>query len=333
MKRFFLCIYVCLAALLCGAQQTNVIKVPDIAALADRETSLCIYLNNMSNDIVAMQMELMLPQGMTIDASSAALSNRAVDHVLQVKPTNGGYRFMVYSPQNQPLRGNSGLLLTVNARLDDQFLSDNEYPMTISGATLGDSDGNNVLTSTECGSIIIQPSPDFVVTTLTASPQNISPEGEIMLSWTVKNQGLVASTGGWSEQILLVDDNGGKILLGRTFFDDPLQAGEAISRQATIKVPQLPGLEGNVKAQIQLAPNRDSGERPENQTNNTKTSGDILFLSKYLFLEMPTMVSEGNRTATCKLLRSGSWQNDVVQRVLMCTNAPMPLLKGKRRLW
>ena len=310
MKRFFLCIYVCLAALLCGAQQTNVIKVPDIAALADRETSLCIYLNNMSNDIVAMQMELMLPQGMTIDASSAALSNRAVDHVLQVKPTNGGYRFMVYSPQNQPLRGNSGLLLTVNARLDDQFLSDNEYPMTISGATLGDSDGNNVLTSTECGSIIIQPSPDFVVTTLTASPQNISPEGEIMLSWTVKNQGLVASTGGWSEQILLVDDNGGKILLGRTFFDDPLQAGEAISRQATIKVPQLPGLEGNVKAQIQLAPNRDSGERPENQTNNTKTSGDILFLSKYIFLEMPTMVSEGNRTATCKLLRSGSWQNE-----------------------
>ena len=120
--------------------------------------------------------------------------------------------------------------------------------MAINRATLGDSDGNNVLTSTECGSIKIQPSPDFVVTSLAASPQSISPEGEIMLSWTVVNQGLVSSTGGWSEQILLVDDNGGKTLLGRTYFNDPLQSGEAVSRQATIKVPQLPGLEGNMKA-------------------------------------------------------------------------------------
>ena len=310
MKRVFLYIYVCLVALLCEAQQTNVIKVPDIAALADRETTLCVYLNNTSNDIVAMQMDLMLPQGMTIDASSAALSNRAGDHVLQVKPTNGGYRFMVYSPQNQPLHGNSGLLLTVNARLDDHFLSNNEYPMAINRATLGDSDGNNVLTSTECGSIKIQPSPDFVVTSLAASPQSISPEGEIMLSWTVVNQGLVSSTGGWSEQILLVDDNGGKTLLGRTYFNDPLQSGEAVSRQATIKVPQLPGLEGNVKAQIQLSPNSDSGERPENQTNNTTTGDDRLFLAKSLFVEMPTSVTESNRTIACKLMRSGSWQSE-----------------------
>ena len=310
MKRVFLYIYVCLVALLCEAQQTNVIKVPDIAALADRETTLCVYLNNTSNDIVAMQMDLLLPQGITVDASSAILSDRASDHVLQVKPTNGGYRFMVYSPTNQPFRGNRGLLLTIKARLDDHFLSDNEYSMSIDRATLGDRDGNNVLTSTECGSIKIQPSPDFVVTTLAASPQKLSPEGEIMLSWTVKNQGIVPSTGGWSEQILIVDDNGGKILLGKTYFNESLQAGETVSRQATIKIPRLPGLEGNMKAQIQLSPNSDSGERPEYQTNNTTIGDDVLFLSKSLFVEMPISVTESNRTIACKLMRSGSRQGE-----------------------
>ena len=310
MKRFFLYIYVCLVALFCEAQQVNVIKVPDIAALADHETSLCVYLSNTSNDIVAMQMDLLLPQGITVDASSAILSDRASDHVLQVKPTNGGYRFMVYSPTNQPFRGNRGLLLTVNARLDDHFLSDNEYSMSIDRATLGDRDGNNVLTSTECGNIKIQPSPDFVVTTLAASPQKLSPEGEIMLSWTVKNQGIVPSTGGWSEQILIVDDNGGKILLGKTYFNESLQASETVSRQATIKIPRLPGLEGNMKAQIQLSPNSDSGERPEYQTNNTTIGDDVLFLSKSLFVEMPTSVTESNRTIACKLMRSGSRQGE-----------------------
>ena len=310
MKRFFLYIYVCLVALFCEAQQVNVIKVPDIAALADHETSLCVYLSNTSNDIVAMQMDLLLPQGITVDASSAILSDRASDHVLQVKPTNGGYRFMVYSPTNQPFRGNRGLLLTVNARLDDHFLSDNEYSMSIDRATLGDRDGNNVLTSIECGNIKIQPSPDFVVTTLAASPQKLSPEGEIMLSWTVKNQGIVPSTGGWSEQILIVDDNGGKILLGKTYFNESLQAGETVSRQATIKIPRLPGLEGNMKAQIQLSPNSDSGERPEYQTNNTTIGDDVLFLSKSLFVEMPTSVTESNRTIACKLMRSGSRQSE-----------------------
>lgn len=302
-------LYIFLLAAPAGLKAQNIIYLPDISALPETTVSLPVYLKNTSS-IVAAQFELTVPQGVTIDETSGTMSNRGDGHAVNIKLNGNRYRVMVFSPDNRPVRGNSGILFTMKAHVGRDFLAEHAYDFGMQQVILSDSTGVNVVTDYSCGQLKIEPSPDFIVTSLLSShPSPLTPLSSLPLSYTVKNQGNAAARGGWSEHVMLVG-NGRNQLLATFYQDVKLPSGGSVNRQETVVVPQLPGMEGDVQLMVKIVPNSDSGETPEYQDNNTTFCQQVFQLQKKLFTEMPWRYDEANGTITYKLMRSGSWDDE-----------------------
>lgn len=303
----FLCIFFLTVPARLMAQ--NNIYLPDISALPETTVSLPVYLKNTSS-IVAAQFELTVPQGVTIDETSGTMSNRGNGHSVNIKLNGNSYRVMVFSPENLPVRGNNGILFTMKAHVGRDFLAEHAYDFGMQQVILSDSTGVNVVTDYNCGQLKIEPSPDFIATSLLSShPSPLTPLSSLPLSYTVKNQGNAAARGGWSEHVMLVG-NGRNQLLATFYQDVKLPSGGSVNRQETVIVPQLPGMEGDVQLMVKIVPNSDSGETPEYQDNNTTFCQQVFQLQKKLFTEMPCRYDEANGTITYKLMRSGSWNDE-----------------------
>lgn len=158
-------LYIFLLAAPAGLKAQNIIYLPDISALPETTVSLPVYLKNTSS-IVAAQFELTVPQGVTIDETSGTMSNRGDGHAVNIKLNGNRYRVMVFSPDNRPVRGNSGILFTMKAHVGRDFLAEHAYDFGMQQVILSDSTGVNVVTDYSCGQLKIEPSPDFIVTSL-----------------------------------------------------------------------------------------------------------------------------------------------------------------------
>jgi phage gp36-like protein len=80
--------------------------------------------------------------------------------------------------------------------------------------------------------------PDLKVTNITAPPSGLL-EQRVQLSWTVKNDGPGATTGGWHDQIFLSDDAalGNDQALDSFFYTSPLAPGASVTRTETTTLP------------------------------------------------------------------------------------------------
>jgi hypothetical protein len=80
--------------------------------------------------------------------------------------------------------------------------------------------------------------PDLKVTNITAPASGLL-EQKIQLSWTVKNDGPAATTGGWRDQIYLSDDAalGNDLALDSFSYSSPLAPGASVTRTETITLP------------------------------------------------------------------------------------------------
>lgn len=332
--RFYL-LAVCLWLLAIGGlAQTNVLRVESMKYPAGKTLSLPVALENQS-DITGVQFDISIPFELVANADGqlpvTLAKNRAPYHQLAVRDrgtewrgagSHGGvnyyhvYRIIVYSEKNDLLLDNKGTLLTLDIPLSPDADNGTVFPVYLldNSVTLSDRQKQNVLTGQENGTITIEeiPRPDLQPSDVTFEPSTINPAGELTVKWKVANVGKVATEDGWSEQIVLAAVSGGVTKqLTTTYYDGTLAAGASVNREAKIVLPALLGIDGLSKVQVTVVPTDKTGEHPSLRDNNTASGSSNLTVGKRLTLELtPQRIAEGSyQRISCKLSRSGRWQN------------------------
>lgn len=297
------------------AQKDNCIYVPDIKAGWGRTVAMPVNMDNKA-EVVAVQFTLTVPDGVTIYPDQVVKSNRLGNHTVSVREVaTGKYTFVILSGDNEPIRGYTGSLMTVGMKICDGLSDGSVSPMAISDAVMSIRSGENILQTATAGNITVAHSTDFIVKDVTLSQSaSVSPGDEVTVSWVVENIGEQSSEGGWHEQLMLVGGKNGVERLLTTIYNDSKSLGPnaAISRTASIRLPQVLSLDGDAYIRVRLIPNSDSGERVEVQGNNTADSQTKLRVNKILSLILPTYrIDEGiGKPIQAMLQRSGSWEED-----------------------
>ena len=332
--RFYL-LAVCLWLLAIGGlAQTNVLRVESMKYPAGKTLSLPVALENQS-DITGVQFDISIPFELIANADGqlpvTLAKNRAPYHQLAVRDRgtewrgaggHGGvnyyhvYRVIIYSDKNDLLLDNQGTLLTLDIPLSPDADNGTVFPVYLlnNSVTLSDRQKQNVLTGQENGTITIEeiPRPDLQPSDVTFEPSTVNPEGELTVKWKVSNVGKVATEDGWSEQIVLAAVSGGVTKqLTTTYYDGTLAAGASVNREAKVVLPALLGIDGLSKVQVTVVPTDKTGEHPSLRDNNTASGSSNLTVGKRLTLELaPQRIAEGSyQRISCKLSRSGRWQN------------------------
>ena len=316
--RYWLLLLTALLTMSVQAQQKNVLSVPD-AKVSIGQAQLPVAIEN-TDEIIAAQFDLTLPS--TISAGTdAVLTNRCDGHTAIIRKMEATrYRVMLYSDENRPLLAQQGTVLYIPITIPQTVTEGSELPLVISNATLTVAGGANVLTDTKAGRLIVSSLPDLTVTAVAAtvpattpdaSASGITPGERLSLSWQVKNVGGAATTGGWSEQLLLVNKRGTVTrLMATTYCQETLAAGASLSRNADIIVPQLLGIEGEAYVQVKVIANSETGESSLATGNNTAQSDETFTVSKRLFVEPnPATIVENQypHRVLVKVSRSGDW--------------------------
>lgn len=242
-----------LLAFLCAAipaftQETNKLSVSEKKMQRGSESSLTIEMDNL-NEIVAVQFTLTVPDGFTINPSSAIIAGRGFDHMLTVRKIGDRqYKFAILSPTNTPLKGIKGPLAIVNIKANSSLEEDNDYNISVSEAVMSLKSGENVLDDVENGIIHIVSLPNLHVTALNCSEAVAG--SEMTVSWTVRNDGK-GSTGDiqWDDYIWLVPDiQGGTSMTGAKLLKtvsnvSALDNGESYNN--TVNIPLEERIYGN----------------------------------------------------------------------------------------
>lgn len=296
------------------AQTENRLYIPDVSGMKGSTVVLPICMDN-AVEVTALQFTLKMPEGVTLDASSLALTEaRKADHLVTVRnpQAENVYTFMAYSPTNQNVKGNSGEVMTIKLHIPETFQEESVHQMELSDVVLSRTDGTNVMTDFQSGTLKVLGTPDLQVENISADKQKVGPGEALVVSWIVNNIGSMPTTAGWSERITLVAADGSySVLLGTVNYDNTLNAGGVLSRQVEVTLPELVGIGGAAKIQVEVKPYSDAGE-PGNVSGNNKVLTDaVLTIDKVLYLEIPQVPVEENTSSLvrCKLSRSGSWQN------------------------
>lgn len=266
------------------AQADNILSLPRIAVDYNKTIQLPLALDN-TTDVVAVQFTIEVPSGVTLDPSSAALTERADGHVVSVRRmATGRYMGMIYSSKNKPLRGRSGSIMTINLTANTTIHDGAEYPLTLSGVLISNSEGMDVSSAPVSGTLMISQAADFSVQNVTCAETSASPEDILHLSWQVSNVGATATMDGWREQIYLDDTDGQSKLLTTLYASDLLTPAHTISRQADVQLPRILGIHGTAVVRIVLVPGSQSGEPTWYAANNTAFSPATLTVSRHLYL-------------------------------------------------
>ena len=291
-----------------------------VGALAGQTVLYPIYLENRGTAATGMQVDVTMPLGFVADMNAAMLTDRAKNHSLQTEHiTDDAWRITVSSAE--AIDGVGGAVLTIPVLVPDTAQVGNVFPITLKEGLVFLNDGSQRSVRVRSGSLSIQrspddvpDSPDYIVTDVQTTTASVMPGGAISLSWMVKNQGKLPGLGGWTERIYLVDADGRRVSIGSTSYDtQELKVGASVNRNATVSLPQLPGIDGEVDVAVTVVPVVSAGEATDFATNNTaQTAGRPLAVGKHLVLTVPTIAQqEGEVTSIrCQLARSGSWNKD-----------------------
>lgn len=299
--RFFSLIIAVLFAFGATAQETNKISLGDVSGMKGMSIYLPVYLENTNPSIVATQMDVAVPEGVSMSTATyehKMEDTRKVDHKINVRRlANGNYRIIMLSPTNKPFRANKGVLANLKMTIAENasYEDDQTVAFQMSGVVLSDSLGNNVMTAYENGSLTIGANPDFVVENVRiTSGSTVNPKDSITVGWSVRNTGAAAALGGFRESVSLVSATTGEsVNLGTVYHNDVvLGSGVAQAMTSRFAVPRIVGLDGDFNVQVTLTPNNDSGERKEYQANNTTLSDATYTMNKVLYLTQSTIITE-----------------------------------------
>ena len=327
--------------------QSNVLRVDSVEGPAGKTVTLPIVMENQS-DIAGVQFDIAVPYQLAVDDADKVIVNlsktraEGFNVVTRYRTTSynyirpGGtgsqyqtyyvYRVILYSDDNRLFLGNEGTLLTLQLTTNGELTDKTELPVTLSNVSLSDRDMVNKLTATKGGLITIKeiPRPDLTPTEVTFTPNSVESGGQLDVSWKVQNIGTANTSAGWSEEIALVNISGTTTkVLTTTHYADSLLAQGEVSRNVSLSLPTLLGIDGIAKVQVTVIPDANAGEHQSLRDNNVAQSDNNLQVAKHLTLEIkPNRVAEsyyGQRIAIT-LTRSGNWTEAQSFRVT-CTDS------------
>lgn len=160
------------ALLLCilrvAAQNTIAIGNTEMEYLSlGQSVSLPVTMDN-ADEIVAVELTVKVPRGGTINADGCQLAAaRANGHQISaacIDNKNNLYKVTAFASSNKPFKGNSGQLMTLDIVTSQEWLDGRTYVVNITKALLCKSDGNNVCTAYENGTITIPNTPHADIT-------------------------------------------------------------------------------------------------------------------------------------------------------------------------
>ena len=116
-----------------------------------------------TDDIVAVELTVQLPQGSSINAYGCQLTAaRADGHQIsaaRIDEGNNIYKVTAFSASNKPFKGNSGQIMTIDVVTSPTWLDGRTYSVTVTKALLCKSTGDNVCTKFESGTIAVPYTP------------------------------------------------------------------------------------------------------------------------------------------------------------------------------
>ena len=340
-----------MAALLCLVAivqaQTNVLRVESVETPAGRTLTLPIVMENQS-DVTGVQFDIRVPYQLAVDEDNKVVVNlsktRVNGHTVVARSMGQSgyeyrsnryiyyykYRIILYSDNNALfVDDDKGTLLSLQLKTDAELQNATELPVYLSEVTLSDRQMNNVLTSATNGKITIKevPSPDLTPSDVTFTGTETGPGQTLDVAWKVTNIGKADTNedSGWTEEISLVKGSNTK-LLATTHFGGKgylLASNAEVSRSVSIQLPNLIGIDGNVKVKVNIIPDASAGEHQSLRDNNSALSEDLISVSKHLILELtPQRIGENQywQRITLKLSRSGNW-NNLESFIVTCTNS------------
>ncbi len=187
------------------SQNTVAIGSAEMAYLdLGQPVSVPVTMDN-TDDIVAVELQVKLPRGGSINADGCQLSaSRADGHQLSaacIDSDNNLYKVTVFSAENKPLKGHSGLLLTLDVTTSQQWLDGRSYAVTVTKALLCKSNGDNVCTGSENGAIVIPNTPHAdIAFDVTGFVTTVKKDAEGIYNLGITNNGS-AATGAVSLQL------------------------------------------------------------------------------------------------------------------------------------
>lgn len=294
--------------------QGNTLSIPDLTVAPGRSIYLPIQIDNTSG-IVGVQFTLTLKEGISLDESTASLTERADGHSVRFSKTGSNkYMAVVFSPENKPIIGRTGNLMTVKLTASETLEEGSISSMTLTDVVLGSPTGDNIVTGYSAGNVKCMKSPDLEVSDVSIAGNKISPNETISVSWQVSNIGGYPTGDGWSEHIILESENGTIKELGTFYCDNILNAGGVVSRNADISLPFILGVSGDAHIRVRLVCNKDTGEPVGLQENNNSLSASALTVEKLLQLspENVTVVEAEGKKLRYQLVRSGDTSDNEV---------------------
>lgn len=268
-----------------------------------------IHLDN-TDQPTAFQFDLTAPAGFKWGTEFTKSERLGDSHTVAVRAlSDNQIRIIGYATDNTPIRGNAGALGYVSLTIANDAEEGAEYDLTMSGATLGTADMEDVLTEAPGGKVIIQEMPDLEVSEVTTPATSVDPGDELSVSWKVSNIGTRTYRGGWGETVKAVDADGRTTMLYSGFADvEGLSGKSTVTREAKGTVTALPGIDGDVRLIVEVTPGVDSGESQSSSANNSATSDGTVWLGKHLVMTSgATTVAEDGKRVECTLTRTGSW--------------------------
>lgn len=276
-----------------------------------------LYLEDRGTAVTGLQVDISLPKGFTTDEKAMSLTDRATAHSLKAEQASEGL-WHIFVSGSQAIEGESGPILTIPIHIPDTATVGQVFTVNLANGLVVKEGGVQQAVNVRNGSLKIMrsgeeqlDSPDYIVTNLQPKATEVVPGGNITLTWQVKNQGNMTGYGGWTERIYLVALDGRKVSIGSASYEtNEFQSGASVSRNATITLAQLPGIDGKVDVAVTIVPNGNSGEISNLITNNTaQTEGQPITVGKRLVLTVPNKAQKEGETTNirCQLARSGSW--------------------------
>lgn len=117
MKRYLFSLYILLMGV--TVMKASSISVGDLTMKPGETKTVTVRLSNTEKNLVGFQMDLSLPEGISLNKSGCSLSSRFTDSSQELtigKQTDGSYRLISTSMNLKPISGTSGTLLTLSLK-------------------------------------------------------------------------------------------------------------------------------------------------------------------------------------------------------------------------
>ncbi|MDE6547705.1 MAG: DUF5006 domain-containing protein [Muribaculaceae bacterium] len=284
--------------------QENIVSIPDIKVGKGKTVSMPVVVSN-STDIVAVQFTLTVPEGFSVDTSSATLTERCAAHAVSMREIGSHkYMAMIYSPDNTPISGSDGSIMTVGLEASSSLEEESVHELLLTDVVLAQRNGDNMVTGISAGSITVESSPDFEVSDVSLTASSLMPGDQLTVNWKVSNVGPKASADGWATDIFIEKDGLSKLVFSQ-WQDDSLAVGGSIGCNATFLLPDIIGLDGDIRILVRIT---SSDEKVGLQDNNSAYSGSVVNIGKRLYVNYPKLqvVEEDARSFMFKISRSGA---------------------------